>query len=553
MVLFWINYRKSLKRKAEKDKIERALKIAEAEKIAAEKSAQAKISFLARMSHEIRTPMNGIFGMAEALSFTELDTHQLELLTTLKGSAGNLLALLNDVLDFSKMEAGKLTLELVPVNIKALTQNIINSFSHPEKDKALRFNLRIDKKITHRYFSDPTRLTQVFNNLISNAVKFTKEGDVSISVRLIEQKTVGEITYDTLAFSVADTGIGIAKNKQALLFTPFIQADSEVTRKYGGTGLGLSICQEIIHAMGGNITIDSEEHIGSTFNFTLTFKQAGLENNTIERRKNTRIVNTPDDKRFKDISVLIAEDNLVNIMVLKAQLERLNIYADVANDGAEALELHAKNQYDIIISDCHMPVLDGFELANKLSTQKQSKPLWLIAITADALSGSAEKCISAGFDDYIAKPCPQETVTDKLNKAYREIKHQQNNKLHNEQTKYTLFDVEALLKINNADLILARNVAQLFVERWPEDKLSLQLSLSDNNYESLYALTHKIRGSVRYLCFDALDNIAQQVEHYCLIKNSQEINNFCHTFIIQLEGLTNEIEHWLTALDAKSS
>jgi len=549
LLLFWLYYRKSLRRKAEQDKVERALKIAEAEKLAAEKSAQAKISFLARMSHEIRTPMNGVFGMAEALSFTKLDDNQQELLSTLKSSASNLLALLNDVLDFSKMDAGKLTLELVPVNFHQLTQNIINSFSHPEKDKSLVFKLKIDEKITHSYFTDPTRLTQVFNNLLSNSVKFTQQGHITLTIELTDRKLVDNITYDTLKLCVADTGIGIAKNKQALLFTPFIQADNEVTRKYGGTGLGLSICQEIVHAMGGNITLESTEHIGSNFHFTLTFKQAGLEQDKIDRRKNHRTANAVDDDRFKNMRILIAEDNLVNIMVLNAQLARLNIKADVANDGAQALVMHKKLPYDIIISDCHMPVIDGFELAQKLSKQQNKKPLWLIAITADALSGTAEKCLAAGFDDYIAKPCPQETITDKLNRAYRQLVLQNEFSLSSsEHENYQLFDLSSLLKINHSDIIISSNIAQLFVESWQQDRLALHIALSHHDFETLYALTHKIRGSVRYLCYNQLDSIAQQVENQALMKNYDEIENFTQAFINQVEQLTDEVNHWLSHL-----
>lgn len=549
LLLFWLYYRKSLRRKTEQEKIERALKIAEAEKLAAEKSAQAKISFLARMSHEIRTPMNGVFGMAEALSFTSLDNNQQELLTTLKGSASNLLALLNDVLDFSKMDAGKLTLELVPVNFHQLSQNIINSFSHPEKGKSLLFNVRIDKNLTHSYFTDPTRLTQVFNNLVSNAVKFTQQGNITLAIALVDRKIVENITYDTLRLSVADTGIGIAKDNQALLFTPFIQADSEITRKYGGTGLGLSICQEIVHAMGGTINLESTQHIGSTFDFTLTFKQAGLEKERVDRRKSTRAVNCTTDDRFKLLRVLVAEDNLVNIMVLNAQLGRLNIKADVANDGAQALALHNKMPYDIIISDCHMPILDGFELAKKLSNNKNKNPLWLIAITADALSGSAEKCLAAGFDDYIAKPCPQETITNKLNRAYRQLQLQKDvNLLSPNANNYLLFDLPALLKVNHSDIILASNIAQIFADTWQRDRLALQIALESNNFEALYALTHKIRGSVRYLCYSQLDSMAQQVENYALTKNESEVNNFTQPFIGQLEQLADEINHWLTHL-----
>lgn len=426
LIIFWVYYRQLQVRKIAQKKIEHALAIAEAARKEAERSAQAKITFLTRMSHEIRTPMNGVLGMAEALNFTQLNKEQSELLETLEGSARHLLALLNDVLDFSKMDAGKLTLESVPVNFHLLAQNVIKSFKHVESQNNIVLKLVIDDNITHSYFTDPTRLNQVLNNLVSNAIKFTHSGSVTLSLQRIEQTSDKHDVFDTIRISVIDTGIGISPAQQQLLFTPFIQADSDTTRKFGGTGLGLSICQEIIIAMGGKITIDSRENLGSTFSFELTFKEAGYEKDNVDRRKNSRKTNAPHDDRFHDIRVLIAEDNLVNVKVLSAQLARLNIHCDVAFDGVEALALHTEKPYDIIISDCHMPNMDGFELAKILTktqlNQNQSPlPIWLIAVTADALSGAAEKCIDAGFDDYMAKPCPQEEITNKLNHAYRAL------------------------------------------------------------------------------------------------------------------------------------
>lgn len=427
LVIFWIYYRQLQVRKAAQIKIEKALKLAEIAREEAEHSAQAKVVFLARMSHEIRTPMNGVLGMAEALAFTKLDKKQNELLDTLKGSARNLLALLNDVLDFSKMDAGKLTLESVPVNIKRLAEGVVSGFRHMHTESdgdslsGIDLTLELDDKLAFQHYTDPTRITQVLNNLLSNAVKFTTSGKVTMRIELDDSTKVNNDTFDTLHFSVQDTGIGIAPEKQGLLFTPFIQADSDVTRKYGGTGLGLSICQEIVRSMGGEILLKSAEGEGSLFHFYLQFKRAHSQAQQTERRKSSRDVNPPDDKRFDGLRVLVAEDNLVNVLVITSQLERLNINADVAEHGKMALTMHEENPYDIIISDCHMPELDGFELANILTNTPQTKPLWLIAITADALSGSAQKCFAAGFNDYMAKPCPQEEVTNKLNNAYRQL------------------------------------------------------------------------------------------------------------------------------------
>ncbi len=421
ILVMFIYYRKIQAKEALRKAIEKELKVAEEARQHAEESAQEKLTFLARMSHEIRTPMNGVLGMAEALTYTELNNHQQELLGTLKSSAGNLLALLNDVLDFSKMDAGKLTLESVPVNLHQLSRNITNSFKQLTPHE-LNLSYHVADSITHNYLTDPTRMSQVLNNLLSNAIKFTEKGEVTLTIDLLESNIKDEQTIDTIRVSIKDTGIGIPLKHQTSLFTPFKQADDAITRKYGGTGLGLSICQEIATAMNSQIQLESVEGGGSNFYFDLSLIQSGVESDTEDRRKNKRVINPPNDNRFKGLRVLIAEDNIVNLKVLTAQLERLNISPHIAQDGKQALDMHNELAYDIIISDCHMPNLDGFELASIISKQEHEKPIWLIAITADALDDAVEHCISAGFDDYMSKPCPQEVITNKLNNAYRQLK-----------------------------------------------------------------------------------------------------------------------------------
>jgi signal transduction histidine kinase/DNA-binding response OmpR family regulator len=544
LIIFWIYYRQLRARKAAQQKIEYALAIAEAAKIEAEKSAQAKISFLARMSHEIRTPMNGVLGMAEALAFTPLNNEQNDLLETLQGSARNLLALLNDVLDFSKMDAGKLTLEYVPVNFHLICKSIISGFNHVDHSKPLNINLQIDNNITHSYFTDPTRITQVLNNLLSNAIKFTEQGHIDLIVTLIESNVTNSNTYDILSFKVKDTGMGIAKNKQAFLFTPFIQADDDITRKFGGTGLGLSICQEIITAMGGEIKIDSTINQGSTFHFTLKLKQANIENSTDNRRKNIRLVNAPDDNRFAGLRVLIAEDNLVNVKVLSSQLARLNINADIAYDGKEALDLYEKQPYDIIISDCHMPNIDGFELAKILTKKNNRRPLWLIAVTADALSGAAEKCSLAGFDDYMAKPCPQEEITNKLNNAYRQLLVKQRKHSITKQ-QFKLFNVAMLLSNNEQDVELSKSVVQLFIASWRKEKEHWLIAIDQLDHQHIQALTHKLKGCTRYFSHQKLTSLINEVSQHSHAQSSSKLKISASHLYLQLDILADEINIWL--------
>ncbi|WP_286263474.1 ATP-binding protein [Thalassotalea atypica] len=547
----WIYFRQLKVRKNAQRHVEHALSIAEAARAEAEKSAQAKIIFLAHMSHEIRTPMNGVLGMAEALTYTELDDKQSELLKTLQGSAVNLLALLNDVLDFSKMDAGKLTLESMPVDFSKLSTNIINSFSHHANRENVQLKLRIDDRINQSYFTDPTRLTQVLNNLISNSLKFTEQGLIELSITLIEQQSADNANYDTLQIAVKDTGIGIAKDKQALLFTPFIQADNKVTRKFGGTGLGLSICQEIVNAMGGKITLESEEGVGSKFHFTLTFKRADFEVKSDDRRKKERSNNAIDDNRFSGIRVLVAEDNIVNVTVITAQLARLNIIADVAEDGEQALNMHRENPYDIIISDCHMPVIDGFELAQKITSSPSNRAIWLIAVTADALSGSAEKCLASGFDDYLAKPCPQDEIDNKMHHAYRQLMRRRASiaMTNNVMKSFKLFMPQLLLKENDHDIVLAKSFASIFAQSWQQDKQQLLKALIALDYANIHAITHKCKGGMRYLCSNQLNEDAQSVEKYAQAQNKAATKAATSHFVEQLDLLVSEIRRWLVTLD----
>ena len=548
LIIIWFNYRRRRVKKAEQREIADALSQAEIAREKAEQSAQEKLTFLARMSHEIRTPMNGVLGMAESLSFTDLNNSQQELLMTLKGSARNLLALINDVLDFSKIEAGKLTLESVASNLHLIAKDVIKSISHISQENNTPITLEIDQNITHSYFTDPTRLTQILNNLLSNAKKFTPKGYIKLSIRIVEETVSNDNTYHIINIAVQDSGIGIAKDKQALLFTPFIQANDEITRNFGGTGLGLSICQEIVTAMGSKIDLESSENEGSTFSFNLKLKRALVAQNTDDRRENIRIINTEEDLRFQDTRVLIAEDNLVNIKVLSAQLERLKIFADIAYDGQQALEMHTKQPYDIIISDCHMPNLDGFELAKRLSAIKHIRPLWLIAVTADALSGAAETCLEAGFDDYMAKPCPQEQITNKLNHAYRQLQ-QMKNKPENQsgiELNFHLFEPQALLATNGDDIELSTEVAKLFISSWSKDKTDFKSALVALEYPNIQAITHKIKGSVRYLCGQKLDAIAQQIESQAQSHEQQQMNISAAELIMQIDQLVDEIKHWLS-------
>ncbi|QFU23147.1 transporter substrate-binding domain-containing protein [Shewanella sp. YLB-09] len=389
-----------------------ALALAEKSREHAEVLARAKTDFLARMSHEIRTPMNGVLGMAEALSYTKLSLEQKDLLDTLNGSAQNLMALLNDVLDFSKMDAGKLTVEQTPSNLDGLLTNVINNFRHKAKYAGLELNLRVDEQLSDNYLTDPTRVMQLLNNLISNSIKFTSSGFIELSAQLLAVDSC-EPNIHTIRIDVRDTGIGIEPEKIATLFDPFTQAEGDTTRRFGGTGLGLSICKEITEALGGEVKVTSMPGKGSLFSIVLNLvstEEVGI----LQGTANDDIDHILQCSSFSNLSILLAEDNPVNRKVIGGQLARLGLEVDLAENGLIAYQMYQQGNYDIIISDCHMPEMDGFALADKVNSEREGSRPRIIAITADALSGAEQSCLSAGFDNYIAKPCPLDILQQKL-------------------------------------------------------------------------------------------------------------------------------------------
>jgi len=533
------NYAENATVKAEKAKIK-----AETAVILAEDAMKSKQRFLSNMSHEIRTPLNAVVGFTNVLLKTKLSEKQNQYLAAIKLSGDTLTVLINDILDLAKVDAGKMTFEQMPFSIVESITSLMQLFETEIHGKSLKLVVDYDNNIPDILMGDPLRLHQIMLNLVSNAVKFTNIGKISVTIRILKENK----NNATIKFSVADTGIGIAENKIADIFEDFQQASTSTARLYGGTGLGLSIAKQLITQQDGRIEVESKLDEGSTFSFTLNFKKTTA---------NFVIATVPDNTNhgIKNIRVLVVEDMALNQLLMKTLLDDFEFKCDIVENGQIAIEKLRNSEYDVILMDLQMPVMDGFE-ATKYIRQTMKCNTGIIAITADVTTADLKKCKAVGMDDYISKPVDELLLYSKIANLYRKKKTATVNggrEVEKDiQDKYTNLNYLSSRTKSNGKLMM--QMISLYLEQTPPLIYAMRKSWEEADWEILQSSVHKLIPSFSIMGISAdFEDMAKKVKDFA--KTRLQTDGI-ETMVMKIEHVCtracNELEEELKSLKKAS-
>ncbi|MCW3120169.1 MAG: response regulator [Chitinophagaceae bacterium] len=515
IVAFWYIVNQSMQQ-------QRLIYILDASEKKVKEAAHIKEQFLANMSHEIRTPMNAMLGFTNILHRTNLDAAQKQYVENIQAAGEKLLAIVNDILDLSKIEAGMMRIEPAPFNIRGLLHSVETMFYEKAKQKQLHLNFVIEDGIPDILEGDAVRLTQVLVNLLGNAIKFTLSGEINVSVKPVAL-TDNKIN---IQFAIKDTGIGIAKEKQQTIFERFQQAEADTTRRYGGTGLGLSIAKQIIDLQNGTIKVNSEPGQGTEFIFELPYV-ISKETGEIARQDGT---GTGRKKLLYKANLLIAEDNPMNQQLMKHLMHSWHFDFDMVSNGKEVIDAVQRKSYDIVLMDIQMPDMDGYTATGVLRNELHLN-IPVVAMTAHAMAGEKEKCIRFGMNDYISKPINE---TDLYNLILRYIDFNSNKT--GAKKNYSIIDLDYLHELAKGNKNFEMEMIRQFIVQVPAEIHSLKTAIDQKDFPAVTSIAHGLKSSVSFMGLALkLEPVLRQIEENASIHNDinrvqqnfEQLQQFC--------------------------
>ncbi len=499
-----------------------------------EAANKAKDSFLAKVSHELRTPMNGIIGLTSILFGTELSQKQKKFLEMIKYSADNLLNIINDILDYSKLEEGKLKIKSEPFQLNSSIERVVELLKPNAQEKKLKLNYTINESCPKVLVGDKNRIEQTLINLVGNAIKFTNEGSIKVEIDVSDESD----KYIELTFSVEDTGIGIADNQKGMLFKSFSQIEDTMTRKHGGTGLGLVISEELVKLMGGKIWFESEEGHGSIFSFSIPFEKKSSRSGQDLKEIDDYEIASEIVSRYPSLSlnILLAEDSIINQELVKQVFMQKQWLVTSVINGKEAVEVFRNGNFDIVLMDVQMPEMDGYEATKHIRNiqGELGKKTPIIALTAHNDDFHKQECLNAGMDDIIVKPLNWKEVFDTI---YRVVKTEDNNVKNDEENEFIVADLSKLKEAVNNNTIFIKNIIDYFINNYKNEMNELEIAVGKKDYKRVQALAHKMKSECGNFGAQSSVELAKSIERTAVNGLSDQLIEFVYEFKQELAKL----------------